>query len=101
MNKDKYYIFIMGDFNIDLLQYDTHNSTNDFLNSMISHSFLPYVLQPTRVPVPQLLTIFFLMFISYCINTTKYLLRAIFKENELASSPLIFAQSQYFVVLMQ
>ena len=27
--------------------------------------------------------------ISYCINTTKYWLRAILKENELASSPLI------------
>ena len=25
MNKDKYNIFIMGDFSIDLLQYDTHN----------------------------------------------------------------------------
>ena len=49
MNKNKYNIFIMGDFNIDLLQYDTHNSTDDFLNSMIFHSFLPYVLQPTRV----------------------------------------------------
>ena len=45
----KYDIFIMGDFNIDLLQYDIHNSSNDFLNSIISHSFLPYVLQPTRV----------------------------------------------------
>ena len=42
MNKDKY-IFRMGDFNIDLLQYDTHNITDDFLNSMISHSFLLYV----------------------------------------------------------
>ena len=62
MNKDKYSIFIMGDFNIELLQYDTHNSTNDFLNSMISHSFLPYVLQPTRVTdhsVTIILTIFF------------------------------------------
>ena len=49
MNKDKYNIFIMGDFNIHLLQYDTHNSTNDFLNSMISHSFLSYVLQLTGV----------------------------------------------------
>ena len=29
------------------------------------------------------------IFISYGINTTKYWLRAIFKENELASSPLI------------
>ena len=49
MNKDKYNILIMGDFNIDLLQYDTHNNTYHFLNSMISHSLLPYVLQPTRV----------------------------------------------------
>ena len=48
MNNDKYDSFIMGDFNIDLLKYDTHNSTDDLLNSMISHSFLPYVLQPTR-----------------------------------------------------
>ena len=49
MNKDKYNIFVMGDFNIDLLQYDTHNSTNDFLNSMMSHSFFPYVLQVTTI----------------------------------------------------
>ena len=40
----------MGDFNIDLLQYDFHNPTNDFINSLISHSFLPYIdHQPTRV----------------------------------------------------
>ena len=34
---------------MDLLQYESHNSINDFLNSMVSHSFLPYILQPTRV----------------------------------------------------
>ena len=39
----------MGDFNTDLLQYDLHSYTNDFVNSMISHSFLPYILQPSRV----------------------------------------------------
>ena len=39
----------MGDFNIDLLQYDSHNPTNVFINSLISHSFLPYIHQPTRV----------------------------------------------------
>ena len=33
--------------------------------------------------------IFSSIFLSYCINTTKYWLRAVFKENELASSPLI------------
>ena len=49
IDKKKYNIFIMGDFNIDVLQYESHSSTNDFLNTMISNSFLPYILQPTRV----------------------------------------------------
>ena len=39
----------MGDFIIDLLQYDSHSYTNALVNSMISHSFLPYILQPSRV----------------------------------------------------
>ena len=39
--------------------------------------------------------------ISYFINTTKYWLPAIFKENELASSPLILHKVNYFLVLMQ
>ena len=47
-NKDKYNVLLMGDFNIDLLQYDSHSYTNNFVNSMISHSFLPYILQPSQ-----------------------------------------------------
>ena len=39
----------MGDYNIDLLQYEHSSFTNDFINMMISKSFLPYILQPTRV----------------------------------------------------
>ena len=39
----------MGDFDIDLLQYDTNTISNDFINSMTAHYFLPYILQHTRV----------------------------------------------------
>ena len=39
----------MGDFNLNLLNYETHSDTNDFINSVISYSFLPYILHPTRV----------------------------------------------------
>ena len=46
---NEYEIFLMGDFNIDLLQYDTNTTSDDFINSMTAHSFLPYILQPTRV----------------------------------------------------
>ena len=42
-------IFVMGDFNINLLSYDGHTDTNDFMNSMASHYLLPYILHPTRV----------------------------------------------------
>ena len=41
--------FVMGDFNINLLSYDGHTDTNDFINSMVSHHLLPYILHPTRV----------------------------------------------------
>ena len=34
----------MGDFNINLLNYESHNE-----NSMVSHYLLPHILQPTRV----------------------------------------------------
>ena len=41
--------YIMGDFNIDLLKYQQHSNTNDFLNTMFSHSFLPVINRPTRI----------------------------------------------------
>ena len=39
----------MDDYNIDLLQYEHSSLCNDFINMMISESFLPYILQPTRI----------------------------------------------------
>ena len=39
----------MGDFNINLLNYESYRDTNEFINSMVSHCLLPYILQPTRV----------------------------------------------------
>ena len=38
-------IFLLGDFNIDLLNYNEH--TNDFLDSLASSSLLPYILYLT------------------------------------------------------
>ena len=39
----------MGDFNINLLNYNVPADTNDLLNTMISHYLLPHILRPTRV----------------------------------------------------
>ena len=40
---------MMGDFNINLLNFETHLPTDDFMNTLGSYFFLPQILQPTRV----------------------------------------------------
>ena len=40
---------ILGDFKVDLMKYDNHHSTNEFLDSLSSHLFLPHITQPTRI----------------------------------------------------
>ena len=42
-------IFIGGDFNINLLQYNTDNKVTQFLDLMLSHNFFPTISRPTRV----------------------------------------------------
>ena len=41
-------VILLGDFNVDLLKYDNHHSTNEFLDSL-SHLFLLHITQPTRI----------------------------------------------------
>ena len=47
--KEQKYVFLLGDFNVNLLNYNDHNPTNEFLDSLASNSFVPYILQPTRL----------------------------------------------------
>ena len=42
-------IFLLGDFNINLLNYDSHTPSNNFICNLFSKSFLPYILHPTRI----------------------------------------------------
>ena len=42
-------IFIMGDFNINLLNCENHSESSDFLNMMNTSYLLPYILQPTPI----------------------------------------------------
>lgn len=41
--------YFMGDFNINLLNYENHTNTNDFLDSMFAHGYIPLISRPTRV----------------------------------------------------
>ena len=41
-------MFLLGDFNIDLMHYNEHKPTNEFLDSLASNSYLPYIIHPSR-----------------------------------------------------
>ena len=49
ISKEQKSIFLLSDFNIKLLNYNVHNPTNEFMDSLAPYSFLPYILQPTRI----------------------------------------------------
>ena len=49
ISKEQKSVFLLGDFNVNLLNYNEHNQTNEFLDSLASNSFISLILQPTRV----------------------------------------------------
>ena len=49
ISKEQKSVFLLEDFNINLLNYNVQNPTNGFLDSPASNSFLPYILQSTRI----------------------------------------------------
>ena len=40
---------IAGDFNIDLLKYNKHQITNNYIENLLLYNFLPKVVMPTRI----------------------------------------------------
>ena len=48
LSKENKQEFFVGDFNINLLNYNDHRPTDEFLDSLVSSSFIPDILQPTR-----------------------------------------------------
>ena len=49
ISKEQKSIFLLGNFNVNLLNYNEHNQINEFLDSLASNSFIPLILQPTRI----------------------------------------------------
>ena len=41
-SKEQKSVFLLGDFNVNLLNYNEHNQTNEFLDSLASISFMPF-----------------------------------------------------------
>ncbi len=48
-NRDNKILYLMGDFNINLPNADTHGPTNDFINDMYAKCMFPLINKPTRI----------------------------------------------------
>ena len=49
ISKKKKRIFVLGDFNVNLLKYNEDQSTNKYLGSLALNSLIPNTLQPTSL----------------------------------------------------
>ena len=49
ITKEKKSIYLIGDYNIDLLRTNEHNRTSDFLDIMYSYGMIPLIHKPTRI----------------------------------------------------
>ena len=49
ISKENKSVFLLGDFNVDLLKYYKHAPTNEFLDSLSSRMFLLHIVQLTRI----------------------------------------------------
>ena len=50
-SKEQNSIFLLGDFNVNLLNYNERNQTNEYLDSLAYNSFILLILQPTRITI--------------------------------------------------
>ena len=48
-NRESKSCIIMGDMNVDLLKFETHIKTNEYLDNIFSNDFLPIISKPTRI----------------------------------------------------
>ena len=66
-------VFVMGDYNVNLLQYDENAYVCDFLNMFISFSLLPLITKP----IPELQTLLLLSLITFLVMYDLYQMRVL------------------------
>ena len=44
ISQEQKYIFLFGDFNVNILNYNEHNQNNAFLDALVSNSSIPLIL---------------------------------------------------------
>ncbi len=49
INNENKMATIIGDFNVDLLKYNTHEKTNEYVDNIFTRGFIPQITKPTRI----------------------------------------------------
>ena len=49
LQKENKLVYLMGDYNVNLLNVDKHIPSSDFLETLYSYSYLPLINKPTRI----------------------------------------------------
>ena len=49
IKRENKFCYLLGDYNLNLLNVETHCKTGEFIDLMFSHHFLPLINKPTRV----------------------------------------------------
>ncbi len=49
VTKEMKFMYLMGDYNINLLNVDSDAPTSQFINNMYIHSLIPLITWPTRI----------------------------------------------------
>ena len=49
IRRENKYCILFGDFSLDLRKFESHPSTENFLNNLNTFYFLPQIPQPTRI----------------------------------------------------
>ena len=75
ISKENKQCVLMGDFNINLLKIDIRDTSNLFFNTLASHFFSPYILQPTRLQSKSLIDNILFNSLEYQSNSGNLLLK--------------------------
>ena len=50
ISKEEKNVFLLGNFNVDLLKFYKHAGTSEFIDSLSSYMYLPYILHSMYLP---------------------------------------------------
>ena len=88
-------IHLMGDFNLDLLKFELHKPTEEFIDAMFSYGLVPTITKPTRTQGKAATLIDNIFTSSVSVNLSGILL------NDISDHHMVFAMRRFPQALLK